>query len=86
MSVYVFVAVGDTVVEPFAVERAPTSGVIENEVAFVVVHESTDEPPVSIDVADASSVHEGDEGGGSTVMVPLHTTEPPAPRAVRVYE
>lgn len=56
--VYVLDVVGDTVVEPFA-ETPPIPWLIVTDVAFVVVHERVEEPPVVIAFGDACNVHVG---------------------------
>ena len=61
----------------------PMFWLMENIVAFVVVHESVDESPDVIVVGDAVSVQSG-AGGGVTVTVAVHATVPPAPVAVPV--
>jgi hypothetical protein len=54
------VAVGETVFEPDATGvTEPMLLSIENVVAFVVVHESEEEPPEAIEAGLAESVHEG---------------------------
>ena len=54
------VSVGETVLEPDATGvTEPTLLSIESVVAFVVVHESEEEPPEATEVGLAESVHEG---------------------------
>ena len=58
---------------------------IENEVAFVVVHESFEAEPVSTEVGDAESVQVGAGGGGGvTVTVAEQVTVPSGAGALPV--
>ena len=80
--------VGDTECEPLATGvTAPTFWSIENVFAFVVVHESVEALPETIEVGLAESVQVGAEGGGGgvvTVIVAEQCTEPPGPVAESV--
>ena len=67
-------AVGETVCEPEATGvTAPIPWLIENEVAFDVVHESDDEDPFSIVAGLAVRVQVGADGGGAQEgLVPMY--------------
>lgn len=86
--VNVVVMVGKVVVDPDVMgvtEPMPLS--IENEVAFVVVHERIEESPLLIEVGAAVSVQTGAGGGGGvavTVIAAAQVTVPPGPVAVPV--
>ena len=85
--VYVVVTVGDVLVEP--AETGVTSPMLlsmENEVAFVVVHESVEESPGTIESGSAESVQASVGGGGAelTVTVAVQVAVPPEPVTVAV--
>lgn len=82
VSEYVLEDGGETVVEPFAVTE-PIPWLMTIEVAFVVVHERTDEPPGAMVVGFALSVQVG-AGLGVMVTVTPQSTVPPGPVAVIV--
>ena len=65
--VYVTVVSGETDNEPPETVTIEPILLTENDVAFVVVHESVDESPVVIEVGDADRVQVGAGGGGATV-------------------
>ena len=76
---------GETDLEPEATGvAAPTLWLMDAEAVFVVVHESVEEPPASIEVGEALSVQVGGGGGGIIVIVAAQVTTPPGPLAVRV--
>ncbi len=58
---------------------------MENDVAFVVFHESVDEEPFCMVAGEAESVHVGAGGDVCTTTVAPQVTFPPAPFAVPVY-
>jgi hypothetical protein len=67
------VVIGETDVEPEATGvTTPTLVSIENEVAFVVVHDNTEGEPDVTEVGFAVSVQVGAEGGGGGGGVPPH--------------
>lgn len=81
--------VGETDFEPVATGvTAPMPWFNANVVAFVVVHESAEAPPASMEEGLPESVQVGAGGGGGSVVTDTlagHVTEPPAPVAVSVY-
>jgi hypothetical protein len=84
----VVVVPGVTVVVPDATGvTEPTPVSMLNAVAFVVVHERSDEAPVVIEEGDEEKVQVGAPGGGGevTMIVAVQVIEPPAPVAVPVY-
>lgn len=85
MPVYVVVVVGEVDVAPDATgveEPIPLS--IENDVAFVVVHESVEDEPVWIVAGLAESVHTGAGGTTLTATTAVQVAVPPAPITVPV--
>ena len=67
--------------------RAPLqSPLATQDVAFVVVHDSVDDPPCVIAAGVAVSVSVGAGVAGETVTVVLPEPDPPRPLQVNVYE
>src|SRR3989344_129510 len=76
--VYVFVAVGDTDVEPDGIATEPMPSSSEPLVTFCEVHERVALPPISIDEGETERVQDGADGKGGvcTMIVAEHTTSP----------
>jgi len=79
--VYVTVAAGETDCEPLPIATVPTPWSIENDTAFIVVHERAAELPVVIEagLAESEQVGAGNDGGGMMPPPPGGTPPPPAP-------
>ena len=81
VNVYVVVAVGETIFEPFRL-TAPMPLSSDTEVASVVDQVSVDDEPVGIDAGVAENVAVG--AGALTVTLALLVIVPPLPVTVRV--
>ena len=77
------VAVGETLVEPFA-PKVPPPLSIETLVASVVVHESVELFPLVMDEGVAVKLETVGAAGAVTVTVTVPVFVPPGPVAVRV--
>lgn len=70
---------------PLVLREPLQSPLATQVVAFVVVHESVDDPPCVIAVGVAVSVSVGAGDAGETVTVVLPEPDPPRPLHVSVY-